>query len=224
MYEALGVRDIDKILPPPQQPQPEDPGMENSKSLQMMKLQAFQGQDHAAHIDAHQAFMSSFLVANNPPTMGILQAHMSEHISLMAREEVEAKNAQIMQEQAAQFGGQVPPELQQQFQMQNEKEIAERIAEITAELVKEEQEYLNQKSSDPLIDLKQQELNLRSQEIKQRKDTEEKKLDLDTEKLGFEEEKLEQKDKIDKEKIKSQEDIAVLRSETSLAQTRKQDK
>jgi len=224
MYEALGVRDIDKILPPPQQPQPEDPGMENSKSLQMMKLQAFQGQDHAAHIDAHQAFMSSFLVANNPPTMGILQAHMSEHISLMAREEVEAKNAQIMQEQAAQFGGQVPPELQQQFQMQNEKEIAERIAEITAELVKEEQEYLNQKSSDPLIDLKQQELNLRSQEIKQRKDTEEKKLDLDTEKLGFEEEKLEPKDKIDKEKIKSQEDIAVLRSETSLAQTRKQDK
>ena len=163
-------------------------------------------------------------MANNPPTMGILQAHMSEHISLMAREEVEAKNAQIMQEQAAQFGGQVPPELQQQFQMQNEKEIAERIAEITAELVKEEQEYLNQKSSDPLIDLKQQELNLRSQEIKQRKDTEEKKLDLDTEKLGFEEEKLEQKDKIDKEKIKSQEDIAVLRSETSLAQTRKQDK
>ena len=72
MYEALGVRDIDMILPPPQQPQPEDPGMENSKALQMMKLQAFQGQNHAAHINAHQAFMSSFLVANNPPTMGIL--------------------------------------------------------------------------------------------------------------------------------------------------------
>jgi len=194
----------------------------------MMKLQAFPGQDHAAHIDAHQAFMSSFLVANNPPTMGILQAHMSEHISLMAREEVEAKNAQIMQEQAAKFGGQVPPELQQQFQMQNEKEIAQKIVEITEELVAEEQEYLGKKGEDPLIDLKQQELNLRAQEIKQRKDTEEKKLDLDTEKLGFEEEKLEQKDKIeeekleqkdkiDKEKIKSQEDIAVLRSETVLA-------
>ena len=223
MYEALGVRDIDKILPPPQQPQPEDPGMENSKALQMMKLQAFPGQDHAAHIDAHQAFMSSFLVANNPPTMGILQAHMSEHISLIAREEIEAKNAQVMQEQAAQFGGQVPPELMQKFQMQNEKEIAQRIVEITEELVAEEQEYLGKKGEDPLIDLKQQELNLRAQEIKQRKDTEEKKLDLDTEKLGFEEEKLEQKDKIDKEKIKSQEDIAVLRSETSLAQTKKRD-
>ena len=223
MYQALGVRDIDMILPPPQQPQPEDPAMENSKSLQMMKLQAFQGQDHAAHVDAHQAFMSSFLVANNPPTMGILQSHISEHISFMAREEVMEQNQQAMQEQAAQFGGQLPPELMQQFQMEIEKQVAQRIVEITEELVAEEQEYLNQKDSDPLIDLKQQELNLRAQEIQQRKDMDDKKLDLDAEKLGFEEEKLEQKDKIDKEKIQSQEDIAMLRSETALAQAKKRE-
>ena len=72
--------------------------------------------------------------------MGILQSHISEHISLLAREEVEEKNAQVMQEQAAQFGGQVPPELMQQFQMQNEKEIAARIVELTEELVAEEEE------------------------------------------------------------------------------------
>jgi hypothetical protein len=150
--------------------------MENSKALQMMKLQAFQGQNHAAHINAHQAFMSSFLVANNPPTMGILQAHISEHIAMMAREEITAKNAQVMQEQAQQFGGQVPPELMQQFQQQNETEIAERIVTMTEELVAEEQEYLGQKDSDPLIDLKQQELNLRAQEIQQNKDIAEQKV------------------------------------------------
>ena len=66
-------------------------------------------------------------------------------------------------------------------------------------------------------------MNLRSQEIQQRKDMDDKKLDLDAEKLGFEEEKLEQKDKIDKEKIQSQEDIAMLRSETALAQAKKRD-
>ena len=165
MYEALGVRDIDMLLPPPQQPQPEDPGMENSKALQMMKLQAFQGQNHQAHISAHQAFMSSALVKNNPPTMGILQAHISEHIAMMAREEITQKNAQVMEEQAAQFGGQVPQELMQQFQMQNENEIAEKIVEITEKLVAEEQEYLEGQDSDPLIDLKQQELNLRAQEM-----------------------------------------------------------
>jgi hypothetical protein len=222
MYEALGVRDIDMLLPPPQQPQPEDPGMENAKSLQMMKLQAFQGQNHAAHINAHQAFMSSFLVANNPPAMGVLQAHISEHISMMAREEITAKNAQAMQEQAMQFGGQVPPELMQQFQMQNENEIAERIVQMTEELVAEEQEYLGKKDSDPLIDLKQQELMLRAQEIQQNKNIAEQRLDLDVEKLNFEGQKLAQKDEMDKEKLQSQEDQADLRAEVTLAGQRRQ--
>jgi len=223
MYEALGVRDIDMLLPPPQQPQPEDPGMENSKALQMMKLQAFQGQNHQAHINAHQAFMSSFLVANNPPTMGVLQAHISEHIAMMAREEITAKNAPLMQEQAQQFGGQIPPELMQQFQMQNETEIAEKIVEMTEALVAEEQEYLGQKDSDPLIDLKQQEINLRAQEIQQNKENADKKLELDTEKLNFEGQKLAQKDEMDKEKLQSQEDQADLRAEVTLAGQRKRD-
>jgi hypothetical protein len=181
--------------------------MENSKSLQMMKLQAFQGQNHAAHIDAHQAFMSSFLVANNPPAMGVLQSHISEHIAMMAREEITAKNAEAMQEQAAQFGGQVPPELMQQFQMQNENEIAEKIVEMTEALVAEEQEYLGKKDSDPLIDLKQQELTLRAQEMQQNKENADKKLELDVEKLNFEGQKLAQKDEMDKEKLQSQEDV-----------------
>ena len=222
MYEALGVRDIDMLLPPPQQPQPEDPGMENSKALQMMKLQAFQGQTHAAHINAHQAFMSSFLVANNPPTMGILQAHISEHIAMMAREEITAKNQQAIQEQAQQFGGQVPPELMQQFQIQNETEIAERIVEMTEELVAEEQEYLGKKDSDPLIDLKQQELMLRAQEIQQNKENADKKLELDAEKLNFEGQKLALKDKMDKEKLQSQEDQANLRAEAALQGQKRQ--
>jgi hypothetical protein len=161
--------------------------------------------------------MSSFLVANNPPTMGILQGHISEHIAMMAREEITAKNSQAMQEQAAQFGGQVPPELMQQFQQQNENEIAERIVEMTEELVAEEQEYLGKKDSDPLIDLKQQELMLRAQEIQQNKENADKKLELDVEKLNFEGQKLAQKDEMDKEKLQSQEDQADLRAEVALA-------
>ena len=59
MYEALGVRDIDMILPPIQQPQPEDPGMENSKALQMQGLQAFPGQ---AHHGTHRCTQSIYVV------------------------------------------------------------------------------------------------------------------------------------------------------------------
>jgi hypothetical protein len=188
----------------------------------MMKLQAFQGQNHQAHINAHQAFMSSALVRNNPPTMGILQAHISEHIAMMAREEITAKNAPLMEEQAQQFGGQIPQELMQQFQMQNENEIAERIVQITEKLVGEEQEYLEGQNSDPLIDLKQQELNLRAQEMQQNKENDDKKLELDTEKLNFEGKKLEQKDNMDKEKLQSQEDQADLRAEVALQGQRRQ--
>ena len=57
---------------------------------------------------------------------------------------------------------------------------------------------------------------------REKRRTKEKKLDLDAEKLNFEGEKLRQKDNIDKERIQSQEDIADLRAEVSLAGQRRQ--
>jgi hypothetical protein len=128
-----------------------------------------------------------------------------------------------MEEQAQQFGGQLPPQLQQQFQMEIENQVAEKIVEMTEALVAEEQEYLDSQNSDPLIDLKQQELNIRSQEIQQNKLLAEEKLDLDVEKLNFEGEKLQQKDDMDKEKLQSQEDQADLRAEVTLAGQRGRD-
>ena len=87
----------------------------------------------------------------------------------MARQQVMEQNKQEIEEQAAQFGGQVPQELQQQFQMEIENQVAEQIVKMTEELVGGEQDYLEGENSDPLIDLKQQELNIRSQEIQQNK-------------------------------------------------------
>ena len=81
---------------------------------------------------------------------------------------------------------------------------------------------MNKDEKDPLINLKQQELMLRAQEIKQNRDLAEQRLDLDLEKLNFEGKKLDQKDNIDKERIQSQEDIADLRAEVSLASKRGQ--
>ena len=89
-------------------------------------------------------------------------------------------------------------------------------------MVAEEQEMMNMDKKDPLIDLKQQELMLRAQQLQQNKEISEKRLDLDAERLNFEGQKLEQKDNIDKERIQSQEDIADLRAEVSLASRRGQ--
>ena len=76
MYEALGVKNISSILPPPQQPQPLDPSMEEIAAMAGKPFQAFVGQDHKAHIDAHLNFMKSNTVQNNPMVMGALQKNI----------------------------------------------------------------------------------------------------------------------------------------------------
>ena len=47
-------KDIDKILPPPPQPQPLDPSVENANSLKGVPLIAFRNQNQMAHIDAEK--------------------------------------------------------------------------------------------------------------------------------------------------------------------------
>ena len=166
MYMALGVQQIESILPPPVGPQPMDPGIENSQSLMMGQLTVFPDQDHIAHMEAHRAFMSSYLVRNNPQVVMLLQAHVVEHISAQARNEVMMELQPVLQQEAAKFGGQVPEELQAQFQAQIEKQVAVKIAAITDDMVAEEQEALPLgDEQNPLVDIKMKELDLEQQKI-----------------------------------------------------------
>jgi hypothetical protein len=56
MYEAMGTKNIDLILPSPKQPMPMDPSLEHITAMASQPFQAFAGQDHKAHIDAHLNF------------------------------------------------------------------------------------------------------------------------------------------------------------------------
>ena len=76
MYEAVGVQNIEAILPPPQQPEPIDPAIENARALIQENLQAFEEQDQDAHIATHVAFMKSPVVASTPPIFALLLAHV----------------------------------------------------------------------------------------------------------------------------------------------------
>ena len=98
MYEALGIKDIDKILPPPAPVQPKDPALEHIDALAMKPFQAFRGQDHRAHITAHLNFMATNMVRNNPPIMAALEKNILEHISLMAQEQIELEFAETIQQ------------------------------------------------------------------------------------------------------------------------------
>ena len=198
MYQAMGVQQIDQILPPPPQPQPVDAAIENSAMLMQKPAQAFPQQAHMDHIDTHRAFMSTYLVKNSPPVLALIQAHISNHISELAKEEVMMKNQEEIQQQAAQYGGQIPPELQQQFQIEIAKQVSVRAKELTEEMVAEEQEYLEGMKQDPLVELKEKELGLRAEELELRAHVQGEKQNLDEEKLDIntrqEQEKIDNKD------------------------------
>ena len=209
MYSAMGVQNIDAILPVPSGPEPMDPGMENATALSGGSLTAFRKQNQLAHIDAHRAFFSSVLVKNNPQTMMILQSHIMEHVSLQAREEVEQEMAKEFEEIQAKAGGELPPEQQNEMQEIVESKIAERIVEMTEKMVTEEQQMMSEQGEDPLIQLKQQEINLKAQDLQRKATADEGKMMLDQAKLA-------QNEALAEAKIDSQEDIAQLRANVNL--------
>ena len=210
MYQSLGVKDIDAILPPPATPKPKDPALENSDSVLGKKLIAFRNQEHQAHIDAHRTFMSSMLVRSNPQATVLLQAHVMEHVSLLARQMVEMENAEQIQAEAAKFGGKLPPELQAQFQEEMERQISLRATEFIEEMFVEEQQAMSGQGQDPLVGLKQQELQLKAQDIQRKAENDAARIDIDTK-------KMQQTEDLTKEKIQSNEDIAQLRANVNLS-------
>ena len=107
MYQAIGVKDVNLILPPPQPPVPTDPATENIMAMSGKPFQAFPGQDHRAHIDTHHAFMGTNMARNNPMVLAALVKNIFEHIALMAQEQVElefreelVKREKLMREEA----------------------------------------------------------------------------------------------------------------------------
>ena len=209
MYQALGVKDIDAILPVPKPDAPKDPGLENSDALMGKKLLAFRGQAHQQHIEAHRVFMSSLLVRSNPQASTLLQAHVMEHVSLLAREQVEAQMNEVVEQEAQKYGGQIPPQLQLEFQKQVEVQVADQISNFISEMFIEEQQAMQPQGQDPLISLKEQELQLRAQDIQRKAQNDSQKLELDAA-------KLDQQAKIAQDKIDSNEDIAQLRANVNL--------
>ena len=201
MYSALGVDNIEQVLPPPPQPQPEDPMSENAQAVLATggtkQLRAFPEQDHDAHISTHVMYMSSMIARANPGVLQVLQVHIFEHIKFKAM-----MQAQQEIQQMAQQGQQIPPEL-----------MANRVAEIETQLMQEymakEQEILNVGQQDPLVDIKKQELALKQQEQMQQAMTEEQRLALDKQKLA-------EQSSIQRDRIDTTEDIANMRAQNAL--------
>lgn len=216
MYNAIGVKDVDAVLPPPAPNAPMDPSLEHINALGGKPFQAFPGQDHRAHITAHLNFMSTNMVRNNPAVMAAIQKNILEHISIMAQEQVQLEfREQMMQMQQMQQMAAMDPQIQQQLQMLNNQVEARKailIAEMTEEFMKEENKITSQFDSDPLLKLKSREVDLRAMEN-------ERKKEADATKADFDRAKLMQARELAEDKMDQNEELAELRANTSLAKS-----
>ena len=196
VYTALGVQNIEQMLKPEPQEMPRDPATENQEASAAAggqgKLQAFPEQDHQAHIAVHMAYMNSKVAQMQPPVLLTLEKHIYDHLGLQAR----VIASQQMQQQMGQNAqaGQVPPE-----QLEN------LVAQIQAQLIMEfQQQNPPQKEEDPLVAIKQQELQLRQQD--QVADQQ-----IDQQRLALEQQRQAQNMALGRERIDSAEEIALMR-------------
>jgi hypothetical protein len=197
MYSALGVTDVDLVLPPPPQPMPQSPALENAKSLTIpsggQPLKVFPEQDHMAHIQTHITFMLTPLIQMSPAVYGVLMSHVLEHLSLAAQQQV------VIQMQQQGINVMLQPQ-------EMEVEVAKIEAMMTQQLM---QQLMPQQGPDPLVQLQQQNLQLKAQELQQKAQSDQSRIALDAQ-------KLQTKTALDKEKIQSMEDIAQLRANTAM--------
>tara|TARA_E500000305_G_scaffold108715_1_gene111728 strand:- start:297 stop:2468 length:2172 start_codon:yes stop_codon:yes gene_type:complete len=203
MYQALGTENVEALFQPdPPPPVPVDPAIENSGMLMGMPATAFPEQDHATHIEVHLAFLENKYVQANPATVSLMVSHVLQHVSLMAQMQAEQELAmqmeqnpelamqlqqQEMMNQQAMAQGQppMPNAMLENMKAQTELELMQQLMPRLDEILKVD--------SDPIAELKAQELQIRAEENKDDKEIAEKRLE------------------IDEEKIKSQEDIAAMK-------------
>ena len=168
MYDALGVKDTDRIMKrvPDEEPTPKDPAQENIDVMDMVVLKAFQGQDHESHIMAHLIFGASPMIANMPAMAIALQKHCIEHVQIQAEE-------MAMMEMRKQ--GPMAPE-QQEMLMESIK--AKFVAQGMQQLRQLSQQASGQ-GPDPLVQLKEKELQLRAQAEQNDAQNDQAKLNLE---------------------------------------------
>ena len=173
MYDALGVRDVDRIMRriPDDEPTPKDPAQENIDAMDMVPLRAFEGQEHEAHIMAHMVFGSTPMVGGMPAIAMSLQKHIMEHVKIAAREKAAVQF--IQSRQAA--GGEAATEDEM---LAIEGLTAQFVAE-GMQMVKQMSQQVSGEGPDPLVQLKEQELQIKAQAEQADAQNDQAKLQLD---------------------------------------------
>jgi len=218
MYQALGVRDVDKILKPKpaQEAQPKDPATENIDALDQVELRAFVGQDHEAHVMAHLVFGSSPIAAQQPAVAVALQKHIMEHAKIKAQETVQAQYAQQLNAQN------ITPEIQQQLEKLIAQQVAtemQNVKQLSAQIAGEGQE-----GPDPLVALKEQEMQIKQQQVQADIANDQAELQLDQQKAQNRsqefQQRMQQQERMANQKLQASAEREILRLQAQQQQRR----
>lgn len=125
VYRAAQVPEPEKLLPMPQQAQPNDPLTDIQMATQGKPIKAFPGQDHDAHINVKSMFLQDPTLGQNPfmqKVVPMLAANVQEHIVMKYTEQVQG----LMQVAAQQMGPQAAqPEVQGQIMKMAAQKVLE---------------------------------------------------------------------------------------------------
>ena len=198
VYTALGTKDIDTLLKPDVKDAPTDPAIENAKALRMKIPVVFPTQNHDAHIFSHVAFVRSRMVQVNPAVYALLQSHISEHISFKARAQIMVM-LQNEQPELLELSQRDPLK----FEILTESMVAERVQALTEEIIEAE---IASQGPDPIMAVKQQELDLRAMDMQRRagefNQVEDRKRDEFEQNIDLDKMKREDAEKASKERIR----------------------
>ena len=212
MYDALDVKNIDAILPPPQPPQPVDPATENANAVKGAPPQAFPDQDHEAHIMTHAMFLSSQVGAANPQAFMLLLSHVQEHIGMLARDQVLA----FFQEAAKQAmaAGEPVPQIAPDL-------VESTVAQQTSQIMREIMPMLQPaQQQDPLVAIRQQELENSQMEVQRKMANDQMDFQMDQAKLQQAFELAQQRQALQSDIAEARNDVNVYRINTQAALSR----
>ena len=171
MYAALGVDNVESLIPPPPDntPQPTDAGLENSSLMLGIPAQAFEGQNHEAHLETHKSLFLTQVVKENPQIQSLIISHCMQHLQFLSAqiasqqipEEVQMQ-LQGVQAQMQQMSPQDAMSMQQQIQMTLDQYSAPIMAQLTSEFL---QSIGQGQDSDPLVEIRKTELDLKDKEL-----------------------------------------------------------
>jgi len=204
MLEVLGIKDAETIVPPQGEVPPVDPVTAVQNILNGKPVQAYEFQDHEAHI---QTLVSAQQDPNvqakvqQSPNAQVIQSsgsdYIMQHLALQFRDQVERE-----------MGVELPP-VGEPLPADVEKRISTLVAEAaqrvaTTNAAQAEQQRIQEQAQDPLILAKQKELEIKEKQV-------EGKLKIDESKLAIDAAKAVSNKELEEKRIEAQQESTGLK-------------